>query len=84
VSAVAFDGGPMDGITLTGLFARAIVDNDPPFACMEVDGAYQHYVKTEDCECGTVPCYAYAGTCGELKPHPPCGHDHKEMGDEPA
>lgn len=73
---VSFDGGPMDGITLTGLFARAIVDNDPPFTCMGLDEGYEHYIKITDCECGVIPCYAYAGPCPDIDPHPDCGHDH--------
>lgn len=77
---VTFDGGPMDGVTLTGLFARALVDNDPPFGCFEVDGRFEHYVKIEDCECGNDSCYAFAGSCSELAPHPPCGHDHSKPG----
>jgi hypothetical protein len=73
---VGFDGGPMDGVTLTGLFARVIVDHHPPFVCLEVDGRHEHYLSTDDCECGLAPCYAYAGPCRDLTPHPPCGHDH--------
>lgn len=73
---VAFDGGPMDGVTLGGLYGLVIGENDPPFTCMEVDGIYEHYVKVDDCECGFKPCYVYAGTCRNMEPHPPCGHDH--------
>lgn len=74
---VAFDGGPMDGVQLTGLFGRVIADNNPPFVCLMCEEAYEHYVKTLDCECGIVPCYAYAGPCNKTLPHPPCGHDHQ-------
>lgn len=72
-AGVSFDGGPLDGVILTGLFARVIVDNDPPFACMDVEGRYEHYIKTEDCECGISPCYAFVGECRDLTDHPPRG-----------
>jgi hypothetical protein len=72
---VRFDGGPLDGIEIDGLMARVLVDAEPPFACFNVDGRYEHYVAED------ANRFTHVGACHLIAlagMHPACGHNHSE------
>jgi hypothetical protein len=76
-----FELGPLDGTVLSGLAARAVLLAQPPFACLEVDGRWEHYVD-EGSDEKLYTTFTYAGPCRDLVEHPECGHDHERSADQ--
>lgn len=73
---LSFEGGPLDGETVHGLYQRVILDTLPPYACFNIEGRYEHYVRETE-----QPTYRHVGGCHLIAlagMHPACGHDHEE------